>query len=61
MSVKLRLQRLEDSQKAKADEVSYWMRVNAEAGEWITQQVILRAEHEQFKKQSATAGIQKRP
>ena len=60
MSVKLRLQRLEDSRKA-TDEVSYWMRVNAEAGEWITQQVILRAEHEQFKKQSATAGIQKRP
>ena len=50
MSVKLRLQRLEAFQKAKADEVSYWIRVNAEAREWITRQLKLRAEHEQSKK-----------
>ena len=49
MSVKIRLKKLEDSQKA-TDEVSYWIRVNAEAREWITRQLKLRAEHEQSKK-----------
>ena len=50
MSVKNRVQRLEDSQKAKADEESYWIRINAEARQWLTQQLKLRAEHEQSKK-----------
>jgi hypothetical protein len=50
MSVKLRLRRLEESQKAKADEVSYWIKVNAEAKAWIRQQVKRRSEHEQSKK-----------
>ena len=37
MSVKLRLQRLEDSQKAKADEVSYEVRMEQarQARQWI--------------------------
>ena len=49
MSVKIRLKKLEDSQKA-TDEVSYWIKVNASAKAWIRQQVKPRSEHEQSKK-----------
>ena len=50
MSIKLRLKRLEDSQKAAADEVSYWIKVNASAKAWIRQQVKPRSEREQQSK-----------
>ena len=52
MSVKIRLRRLEESRKA-TDEVSYWIRVNAEAKAWIKEQVKPRAEHDQSKNPTA--------